>query len=358
MTPAGPFTPSWLCPTPADRERVVDMEHRLKPVRTLTFAVMALVLIGAGKWVGWWTLVPLAIATVGFAVVDRGLEDSSLPERRISIAWVLSVGLVSASIALTGGPASPALPWLAIPTVTLPARFGVHGIAAGAVATIVALLSVTFGVDPAATLENPATVIFTFGLIVSVMALSVALMRSDLHHRSESVIDPLTGMLNRSALKSRVAELAAQASVNRQPVALVVADLDHFKEVNDTQGHTVGDAVLQEVAYRVRAKLRAYDLAYRLGGEEFLVVLPGATAPQAFEIAETLRQAIEVSPVAGVPVTMSFGVSASPSEAFDYEQVFAEADEALYAAKNDGRNRVRCARCDMPAPQAQRLSAA
>ena len=133
----------------------------------------------------------------------------------------------------------------------------------------------------------------TLTLIVSVMALSVALMRSDLEHRSEAAIDPLTGMLNRGALDTRVAELEAQARRTPQPVALLVADLDHFKAINDERGHAVGDAVLAEVAERFRGELRAYDLAYRLGGEEFLVLLPGrrrARVGRAGGVAAPLRR--------------------------------------------------------------------
>ncbi len=110
--------------------------------------------------------------------------------------------------------------------------------------------------------------IFAFALIVTVTCLSVAPMRSDVDHRSEAVIDPLTSMLNRNALASRVAELTQQARISRQPVAMIVADLDSFKAINDEHGHAVGDAVLRDVAYRIRAELRAYDLAYRLGGED------------------------------------------------------------------------------------------
>ena len=155
------------------------------------------------------------------------------------------------------------------------------------------------------------------------------------------MIDPLTGMLNRNALHTRVAELTQQAAILREPVALIVGDLDNFKTINDGHGHAAGDAVLKDVAYRLRKSLRAYDLAYRLGGEEFLVVLPGAGAEQAAEVAETLRRSISDEPIAGLLVTISFGVSASAPGEFQYDDVFSGADLALYRSKQDGRNRVR-----------------
>jgi diguanylate cyclase (GGDEF)-like protein len=91
----------------------------------------------------------------------------------------------------------------------------------------------------------------------------------------------------------------------------------------------------------MRKSLRAYDLAYRLGGEEFMIVLPGADGPSAAEVAETLRAVIADDPIAGLLVTISFGVSASEPGEFEYDEVFAEADLALYRSKQEGRNRVR-----------------
>jgi diguanylate cyclase (GGDEF)-like protein len=182
-------------------------------------------------------------------------------------------------------------------------------------------------------------------LIVCVAVLSTPLMRSDIQHRSDAVIDQLTGMLNRNALKVRIQELTQQSSVTGEPIGLIIGDLDHFKRINDTHGHSVGDAVLKEVAYLMRKQLRAFDLAYRLGGEEFLVLLPGSDLEHAEDLAERLRARVGVDSVAGgISVTMSFGVGASrQNEAFDYSSVFAKADAALYRAKREGRDRVRLA---------------
>lgn len=320
---------------------MLDMETRLAPVRHLCLGAIAITLLAAGPWVGWWTLLPLAISAVGFLVLGRGLADAVRPEYRIASAWVLSQALIAASIALTGGPGSPALAWLAIPTVTLPARFGTRGVLAGGGLTIAALLCVTFGIDAAAVIADPVPTLMALTLVVSVMALSIALMRSDLEHRSEAAIDPLTGMLNRGALETRVAELEAQARRTPQPVALLIGDLDHFKAINDERGHTVGDTVLAEVAERFRGELRAYDLAYRLGGEEFLVLLPGAGERETAELAESLRRCLAIDPIRGLRVTASFGISAWDGRGeFDFRALFDEADRALYRAKQDGRDRV------------------
>jgi diguanylate cyclase (GGDEF)-like protein len=249
---------------------------------------------------------------------------------------------IATAVALLGGVDTPALAWLAIPVSTLSARFSARGVALGVTVALLLLFAVAFGTGAQAVVDNPVELLAPMTLIVCTAILSTALMRSDVHHRGETVIDPLTGMLNRKALATRVAELEQQSIVSGEPIGLVVGDLDHFKEVNDSCGHATGDAVLKEVAYAMRKELRAFDLAYRLGGEEFLVVLPGADAGQAERLAERLREVISSASFSGdQELTMSFGVSASPHGArFDYERVFGEADMALFEAKRSGRDRV------------------
>jgi diguanylate cyclase (GGDEF)-like protein len=317
------------------------MEERLRSWRKASFVALAAALLACGPWLGWWTLIPLGVAIVGFAVVDRQLATSPCPERTIAGAWLLSELVIAGSIALTGGPESPAVPWLVIPLVTLPARFNGRAVAAGVTAVSALLVLVTVGVDADYVLDHPPSIVMPVALLIAVALLSSALMRSDLEHRSSSVIDPLTGMLNRNALQTRIAELTQQAEILRDPVALIVGDLDNFKAINDGHGHAAGDAVLKDIAYRMRKTLRAYDLAYRLGGEEFLIVLPGAELGAAATVAEDLRAAIAADPVAGLMVTISFGVSASAPGEFVYDDIFDQADLALYRAKQEGRNRVR-----------------
>ena len=111
----------------------------------------------------------------------------------------------------------------------------------------------------------------------------------------------------------------------------------------DSQGHAAGDAALTDVAYLLRKRLRAFDLAYRIGGEEFLILLPGASMGETSKLAEELRAAVAAETVGdGTSLTASFGVSAStPGEPFNYDLVFAAADSTLYEAKSGGRNAVR-----------------
>jgi diguanylate cyclase (GGDEF)-like protein len=333
---------TWLCRDDMDRERLLDMEERLKPVRRVAFAFLGITLVLSAPWIGLWTLLPLALAGGLFLAADARLEHSERPEYLMFAAWALSEVTIAAAVALSGGPETATLSWIAIPVVTLSARFSLRGMLVGVALAIGLVLAVAFITNPAAVIDNPPLVMAPIALILATAALSTALMQSDLDHRSEAVVDQLTGMLNRKALANRVDELVQQSELTGQPVGMIVADVDRFKEINDTHGHAAGDAVLTDVAYLFRKRLRAFDLAYRIGGEEFLILLPGGDIPECADLAESLREGVASNTMGdGMSVTVSFGVSASPAGAgFDNEKVFAAADDALYEAKSLGRNRV------------------
>ena len=340
---------SWLCRDEAQRERLVEMERWLRPVRSATFGLLFVALVVVAPWQGWWTLAPLAVATLLFVVAQPVLERRARPEIAIATAYAATQSIIALAIALSGGPDSPAVCWLAIPVVSLSARFDRRGVVAGLVLTVALLLAATIGVEPAAVAGDPSRVVAATALIGAVGLLSTAVMRSDLQYRSASVLDGLTGMLNRRSLATRGAELEEQAALTGQAVGVVLGDLDHFKDVNDEHGHQAGDAVLIDVAYTLRKQLRAFDLAYRLGGEEFLIVLPGATLDEAVALAERLRIAVELEPAGGLHVTMSFGAASSAGADLRWDDLVAHADAALYRAKREGRNRVSAARDAAPA---------
>ncbi len=331
---------------------MLDMDRRLQTVRTAAFAVLGIVLVLSGSRVGYWTLLPLLVAGALFAAADRLIERVARPEYWILGAWVGSQVVIALSVVLAGDMGFPSFAWFAIPVVTLSTRFSLRGVILGVVITLGLMMIVAFGAYGDLVAENPLELLMPVGMILAIAILSTAIMRSDVEHRSRSVVDPLTGMLNRAALETRVDELAQQSQVTGEPIALIVIDVDRFKDINDSVGHAVGDRVLQEIAYRIRKQLRAYDLAYRLGGEEFVVVLPGSEREEALRMAERIRSAMAGGKVAGVDVTISCGVSASaPGSPFDYDDAFAEADSAMYEAKREGRNRCRAARMErQPAP--------
>jgi diguanylate cyclase (GGDEF)-like protein len=156
--------------------------------------------------------------------------------------------------------------------------------------------------------------------------------------------DPLTGLANRRAFEEELGRAVARAGRSGAPLSLVALDVDRFKAVNDGHGHPAGDAVLRELAARARAAARAGDLAARVGGEEFALLLPGAPLAGAVELAERLRAAIAAAPVdvgiARLSVTASLGCATlAPGER--PEALLARADARLYEAKRDGRDRVK-----------------
>jgi two-component system cell cycle response regulator len=151
--------------------------------------------------------------------------------------------------------------------------------------------------------------------------------------------DALTGLANRGTFSAALERAVAESRHTGRPFALVMLDLDHFKPLNDTYGHQVGDQVLQSAAGALAAACGDGDLAARYGGEEFAVVLDRATWAEAARAAEELRAAIAAAPTE-VPVTASVGVALCPADGADAAAVLGAADAALYAAKRGGRNRV------------------
>jgi diguanylate cyclase (GGDEF)-like protein len=327
----------------ARRERLLDMELRLRPYRFICFGILALGLAAFSSELGWWWTAPLAAGLAGFAVADRFMRDSAHPTLWVAAAWGILPLLLADAVVTTGGAESPALMWFALPAVTLGARFEPRGIVLGT-AYILALLGIsTYGLDAGVAAAHAQEVMAAVGLVLCTVILSGALVESERAHRRRSTLDPLTGLFNRNALDQRLSELDGQVTNEEEDLshALLLCDLDHFKRVNDQLGHAAGDAVLQEVAYTMRSVLRAGDSIYRVGGEEILVVLPGATEADAVEIAERLRRAVRERRPVGVSVTISVGVAVSrPPGPIDTDELVGLADAALYSAKAGGRDRV------------------
>ena len=157
--------------------------------------------------------------------------------------------------------------------------------------------------------------------------------------------DPLTGMLSRVAILETMRIELIRSEREGTTVGILMADLDHFKHVNDTYGHLAGDTVLREAAKRMRSSVRPYDAVGRYGGEEFLIVMPGCDITSATTRAEGSRIAIGKQPVDApegmIPVTVSLGVAVGGgAKLLDLEGLLRAADTALYDAKNKGRNQV------------------
>jgi two-component system, cell cycle response regulator len=184
--------------------------------------------------------------------------------------------------------------------------------------------------------------------MATVHALAQAAMHTALALRNAELLgeverlatrDSLTGLANRRLFDESVQREAARSARLGAPLSLLVLDVDHFKQVNDTYGHQTGDDVLREVADALVANTKGFDVAARYGGDEFVVLLPGCQHDDALAVAQRARDAI-ARQVGGAPVTISAGVATMPDNANDAERLLAAADAALYDAKRTGRDRV------------------
>lgn len=355
-------------------------EHRRAVLHWSAF----MALVGAGLLLasardaqrGWWPFVGADIAFIAaYVSLRRGLEHfMALPPRRLEHA--LTLGLYSGA-ALALGPGVDSAPWRVSLTygvgalvmvrtvwVALPAGRAEFG---GRLMALLALPALLLGTMLAwrtgqqlADLSHPlemhltnagnrsmllsylvGAALFSF----SFTALLVARLVDRL--RRLSLEDPLTGLLNRRALESELEREWRRALRGHGAFAVLALDLDHFKRVNDEHGHAGGDRVLREVAQRLRDTLRKTDVAARTGGEEFVVLVPGADAAAARAMAERLRENIARQPIAvaagAVRITTSVGVALAGAADAAPERPLERADAALYAAKRAGRDRVHLA---------------
>ncbi len=244
-----------------------------------------------------------------------------------------------------------------------------------------ALLALSDDPGAAHILQGSALQTLTFMSTFSVVLISsmgfvfMARDRADETNRVMAAIDPLTGAANRRSLIAALDRDVARAVRTREPIAVMMVDIDHFKRVNDRHGHLAGDQVLRSVVDVLRHRVRAQDLVGRYGGEEFMVVLPDTTLAGAEQLARQLCRAVEESrctlrPAPGaeaggpaasggihIAVTVSIGVFGGRLEAGDsWDMLIAAADRALYEAKGNGRNRVEVAAA-LRRPAAQQQAA-
>jgi two-component system, cell cycle response regulator len=171
-------------------------------------------------------------------------------------------------------------------------------------------------------------------------------LRNSIEQSAEMAItDGLTGLHNRRYMETHLRQLVQKARDGGRPLSVLVADIDFFKRVNDTYGHDAGDTVLREFAARFRRNTRGIDLACRMGGEEFVIIMPETDIGRAFQVGERLRACVAAEPFhinseTRLRVTASVGIATLERREDTPETLFRRADQALYSAKRDGRNRV------------------
>lgn len=203
-----------------------------------------------------------------------------------------------------------------------------------------------------------AVVVAFFSMAALVMMGSFAMMlvsltkeRGEARQRTHAHTDTLTGLPNRRAFERDAAAAILAAGRTSQPLALVLLDIDHFKSVNDRHGHDAGDRMLLAFAELTRGQLRSTDEIYRIGGEEFCILLPGASEADAWAVGERLRSrfaAFSLDHRRHIAATVSLGISTTATSGFDLSRLVADADRALYQAKALGRDQIVIAGRDAP----------
>jgi diguanylate cyclase (GGDEF)-like protein len=316
----------------------------------------------------WWlTVVALSVLRAAMAAAYRrrpSEADARTWERR----FIVTLAMTGAVWGVGG--------WLIMPPGSLVYQtvvyFFLMGMVGGAVANysahVVGVMTTTILIFLPSTLafaieDNPLTRAMALGSVVYVvgafrattmlsasfrhsyvLAHELDLARETAEHQART--DELTQMRNRRAFHELGEIAVAQARRYNDPLALISLDIDHFKKVNDTWGHATGDETLRLVALIIGRTIRTSDIAARIGGEEFAILLPRASPEQAVAMAERLRAAMEKAPLyhdnGELHFTASFGVAVRTAEIDTLDRLLAEADKALYEAKEGGRNRVVC----------------
>jgi diguanylate cyclase (GGDEF)-like protein len=335
------------------RERFTATSRRFWHYSLAGSVVLAAFLALAVPTYGWAPFVLLGVPAV-IGCLPATFRDT-FGEHAYAIGhltWLVALGF---GAAFTGGADSFLLPLL--PALALGLFSRLHP----RMATTYVLVAFVLGSLPVLVTDWAGVVRFPWLIgssavtLITLTLFGAQMASRELKHRDEATIDQLTGLLNRRGLDDRLAQLSQRALVigADTPIALLAADLDHFKAINDTYGHLRGDEVLRDVAAMIRRQLRRFELAYRMGGEEFLIVLPGQDAAGASAIAESIRTAIELGRPGGIDVTVSLGVAAGSVADTDGRRLLHAADSAVYAAKRAGRNRIAVAQANpQPLPPA------
>jgi diguanylate cyclase (GGDEF)-like protein len=194
------------------------------------------------------------------------------------------------------------------------------------------------------------------------LALSIANLQLRERLRNQGIRDSLTGLFNRHYMEESLEKEISQAKRHNRNVGVVMFDIDHFKNFNDSYGHLTGDFVLKEIAAYLHNNLRGGDIVCRYGGEEFLIILPGCsladTVLRADRVCKDIRHLrMEVDSLSLPTVTASFGVAAFPEHGLNGDELIRIADNALYEAKQQGRNQVVTASVAIEMPQTKRPGA-
>ena len=285
-----------------------------------------------------------AVSGVGYAMsCALWVRRSRLPEYAADVSGYLCCTLASIVTAASGDPATPfCLFYLWVTVVSchfLPVRRAIPQIVVVAPCYALALLLGSDAPFPVFRWALLSVTVVVVGASVTAMRARLAALVGVLADSART--DALTGLKNRRAFEETLAVELERAARTGETVALLIGDLDHFKAINDDFGHPVGDEVLRRVADAFARTVRRVDVAFRIGGEEFAVIVPATDLASAHLLSERVREAVREEFVSGPrDVTLSLGVAAYPEHGPDAVSLMAQADAACYQAKARGRNRT------------------
>jgi diguanylate cyclase (GGDEF)-like protein len=324
----------------SDGARLAELSPGLQGARRKMALCVCVGVLSTAPWEGWVPAISFAVLAGPLMFMNRRMDRTGHPERMALGVQLLILILVLVGITATGGVASPYLPWIALPVMVAAARFRTRAFAACAVVAGSNTAVVLLASSAHALTTNPSPAIVLVVLLAAVVILQQPVRDVEERLREDVVLDALTGLFNRHGLERRFEEIAVQARRLNAPVSVILFDIDHFKAVNDTHGHAAGDDVLVAVTEILRGSLRSFELLYRLGGDELLLLLPSASSNDAARIAEDARRSVQNGHPAGFEVTVSLGFCTAYGEQIGLDEMYASADRALYSAKRNGRNTV------------------
>jgi diguanylate cyclase (GGDEF)-like protein len=287
-------------------------------------------------------LILLGLLTLISAVLVRGLENVSL--------WAIPGSILA--LLLVAETHTPANRGQSLLVLT-----GIDALLAAGIATFLGIYLAFSISEPVRGFQMGALAVLAFAvalfqrsMIAQREARMTELARQNERIRAFARLDPLTGLPNRAALDSRLAEEVERSVRYGQPLSVLFVDIDHFKAINDTRGHQVGDEVLQSLASVLRSTVRTPDFVARYGGEEFVIIATGTWTTDAAVLGGRIQDAVarQAPQPLGGPITVSIGIAGVPEHGRDPAVVVRVADLALYAAKNAGRNRVEIGPSESP----------
>ncbi|MEM7141048.1 MAG: GGDEF domain-containing protein [Actinomycetota bacterium] len=319
-----------------ERTRLREIATSFGSKLVIAYVATAAVLVAAVPTYGWWVVAVVGGDAVRAAAFQSIGLRGPRPEAWYLADLILSSATVAIGVWFTGGVESPFFPWFAMVAAVAPTLFVGKLLAIASAALTLSVIVAAFG--PSSSTSAPAWLAAAalLAAMLTVLLSFLELLSFEGRFRRESAMDPLTGLPNRRSFDRRMAVLAED---DVAPISLLLIDIDHFKRINDEFGHDRGDEVLADVAAELQAALRGDDRPFRIGGEEFVFVLPHTPPQRAAELAEVVRHRLDVAAVAALPVTVSVGV-ATAADGRSLDAALHAADDALRRAKAAGRNRV------------------